>query len=93
MLDPQTIIRAWKDRTFRESLSEPDRQALPDHPSGWIELSSEQMLDVTGGGSSTSPGCKTVGNMCGIGPHTTPYNGCGGGGSGTQTGCHISNPV
>jgi mersacidin/lichenicidin family type 2 lantibiotic len=93
MLDLQTIIRAWKDKTFRESLSEPDRQALPDHPSGWIELSGEQMLDVTGGGTDTVCSPHTLGNMCGIGPHTMPYNGCGGGGSGTQSGCHISRPA
>jgi mersacidin/lichenicidin family type 2 lantibiotic len=43
------IIRAWKDEDFRDSLSETERAALPQHPAGQIELSDEELEVVAGG--------------------------------------------
>ena len=43
------IIRAWKDEDYRNSLSEDQRQLLPENPAGMIELSDESMQDLKGG--------------------------------------------
>lgn len=40
------IIRAWKDRDYRDSLSEEQRALLPDNPSGEV-LSDEDLQDVS----------------------------------------------
>ena len=40
------IIRAWKDEEYRNSLSEAERNALPEHPAGLVEISD---ADVDGG--------------------------------------------
>lgn len=40
------IIRAWKDEAFRESLGD---RALPEHPSGQIELSDASLNGIQGG--------------------------------------------
>ena len=44
------IIRAWKDPEFRQSLSEEEREHLPENPAGAIELTDEE-LDLAAGGS------------------------------------------
>jgi mersacidin/lichenicidin family type 2 lantibiotic len=43
------IIRAWKDPTFRSSLSDAERAALPDHPAGIIELDGTVLDSIAGG--------------------------------------------
>ena len=43
------IIRAWKDQEYRDSLSEAERAALPQHPAGLIELSDAELETVAGG--------------------------------------------
>ena len=43
------IIRAWKDEDYRNSLSETERAALPQHPAGQIELSDAELEAVAGG--------------------------------------------
>jgi mersacidin/lichenicidin family type 2 lantibiotic len=48
----QNIIRAWKDEDYRLSLSEAERELLPEHPAGLIELAGTEMDDVGGGGST-----------------------------------------
>jgi mersacidin/lichenicidin family type 2 lantibiotic len=47
------IIRAWKDEEYRDSLSEAERAALPQHPAGQIELSDTELETVAGGGLFT----------------------------------------
>jgi mersacidin/lichenicidin family type 2 lantibiotic len=42
------IIRAWKDSSYRESLSEEQRTLLPDNPIGEV-LSQDDLLAVSGG--------------------------------------------
>jgi mersacidin/lichenicidin family type 2 lantibiotic len=44
------IIRAWKDPEYRQSLSEEEREHLPENPAGAIELTDEE-LDLAAGGS------------------------------------------
>ena len=43
------IIRAWKDPVYRNSLSEAEHAALPEHPSGTAGLSPLETASVMGG--------------------------------------------
>jgi mersacidin/lichenicidin family type 2 lantibiotic len=49
------IIRAWKDETYRNSLSAAQRAALPANPAGAIELTKAELDAVAGG--DTTPVC------------------------------------
>ena len=63
------IIRAWKDKEYRESLSKEQLQQLPENPAGLIELSDEDMSSVAGGCTGcgnplhTVWGCKAAENI------------------------------
>src|SRR5258706_12775947 len=46
------IIRAWKDETYRQSLSEEQLTTPPANPAGELELSSAEMESVNGGHDS-----------------------------------------
>jgi mersacidin/lichenicidin family type 2 lantibiotic len=48
------IVRAWKDETYRASLSDAERSALPAHPSGTVELDDSE-TDLVGGGMKPFP--------------------------------------
>ena len=56
-LNVQDIIRAWKDKQFRDSLSEEQRAQLPANPAGLVEIDDEQLVQVAGGGIRTV-GCQ-----------------------------------
>ena len=43
------IVRAWKDETYRNSLSEAERAALPENPAGLIEISDQELGLAVGG--------------------------------------------
>jgi mersacidin/lichenicidin family type 2 lantibiotic len=45
----ENIVRAWKDVNYRNSLSEADRAALPDHPAGRMELGNGEWNQTEGG--------------------------------------------
>lgn len=47
-------IRAWKDEEYRNSLSDEERKALPDHPAGVMDLSEEELSMVSGQGDGTT---------------------------------------
>lgn len=59
------IIRAWKDASFRASLSEEQRALLPTNPIGAV-LSEEQLQAITGGMknpcATDTSGCSCSGN-------------------------------
>ena len=57
-LSVQEIIRAWKDKNFRDSLSEEQRQQLPANPAGLVEIEDEQLVQVSGGVNNTYSGCQ-----------------------------------
>ena len=40
------IIRAWKGKEYRRSLSEEQRAVLPEHPAGLIELEDAELDNV-----------------------------------------------
>jgi mersacidin/lichenicidin family type 2 lantibiotic len=51
------VIRAWKDEKYFRSLTSEQREALPAHPSGLIELSDDDIRQVFGGSGSTNTDC------------------------------------
>ena len=44
-----SIVRAWKDPVYRNNLTEAERSALPANPAGSIEISDEDLGNVSGG--------------------------------------------
>lgn len=42
------IVRAWKDKTYRQSLSAEQQAGLPEHPVGEIELSERELQEARG---------------------------------------------
>jgi len=52
-LSVNEIIRAWKDKNFRDSLSEEQRAQLPSNPAGLVEIDDEQLVQVAGRGINT----------------------------------------
>ena len=56
-MNPETIIRAWKDPTFRAHLTAEQRRMLPDNPSGQplSELGEDELADVVGGARNLQP--------------------------------------
>ena len=48
-MDVATIIRGWKDREFRLSLTEEERAQLPENPAGLLELDDKDLAQVVGG--------------------------------------------
>jgi len=57
------IIRAWKDKTYRNSLSADELALLPEHPAGAIELTNDELANVEGG---ITYGCSTLSLTSGI---------------------------
>jgi len=53
-LSVNEIIRAWKDKSFRDSLTEEQRVQLPANPAGLVEIDDEQLVQVAGGGINTN---------------------------------------
>jgi mersacidin/lichenicidin family type 2 lantibiotic len=43
------IIRAWKDKEYRMSLSDEELSLLPDNPAGPMELSDDLLESIVGG--------------------------------------------
>ena len=51
-MSKQSIIRAWKDETYRRGLSAAERAALPENPVGRLnldELTAAEMAEIDGG--------------------------------------------
>ena len=43
------IIGAWKDQDYRQSLTQTQRDQLPEHPAGLIELTDAELVGAAGG--------------------------------------------
>ncbi len=50
----EQIIRAWKDADYRASLSDDEREQLPEHPAGLVELTDADLSIAAGGGGTAS---------------------------------------
>lgn len=55
------VIRAWKDETYRASLSEEDRIQLPANPAGVIEINEKYLR---GSAQLQPPTCCCFGWTC-----------------------------
>jgi len=55
----EQIIKAWKDPTYRASLSEQERAQVPAHPAGVLELTDAQLGDVSGAAAKPSVLCSS----------------------------------
>jgi len=65
MIDHRTTIRAWKDESFRLTLTDDERSALPESPAGLIDLDDEDLGAVAGGdGGITDGGICATGWPC-----------------------------
>jgi len=43
------ITRAWKDETYRQTLSDEERTLLPANPAGEMELNEQDLVETAGG--------------------------------------------
>jgi mersacidin/lichenicidin family type 2 lantibiotic len=48
------VVRAWKDETYRQNLSEKQREMVPANPAGELELTDDELEAVFGGGHGHS---------------------------------------
>lgn len=71
-MSKQDIIRAWKDKEFRNSLSEVQRSKMPANPAGILEMSESALEMIVGG----KPGGGGGGTGCGTGNNCTNCNRC-----------------
>ncbi len=81
MLDDKRVM-AWKDSTFRDSLSAHERETIGDHPSGDFELTEIELAEIVG--ASTQPAgtdgcCSPFSKNCGTCGNAS--SGCCSGGS------------
>ena len=60
----ENIIRAWKDESFRTSLSEAERALLPENPVGLIDLTAAELDAVVGGRALTTGSTSSPDMMC-----------------------------
>jgi len=56
----KNVVRAWKDRKYREGLSEAERAQLPANPAGMVELTDAELGKV-GGAALTDAFCTAPG--------------------------------
>ncbi|HEY1354372.1 MAG TPA: mersacidin/lichenicidin family type 2 lantibiotic [Ktedonobacteraceae bacterium] len=49
------IVRAWKDESYRQSLSQAQQHTLPANPAGHLELGACELAAIYGGGSTATP--------------------------------------
>ncbi|HLI70041.1 MAG TPA: mersacidin/lichenicidin family type 2 lantibiotic [Ktedonobacteraceae bacterium] len=49
------VVRAWKDDVYRQSLSDEQADMLPSNPAGELELTSDDLQSVYGGGGGFPP--------------------------------------
>jgi mersacidin/lichenicidin family type 2 lantibiotic len=54
------IIRAWKDKTYRSSLSADELAQLPEHPAGAVILTDDELASVEGGSLVCTPATPTI---------------------------------
>jgi mersacidin/lichenicidin family type 2 lantibiotic len=58
------IARAWKDEDYRNSLTEEQKNQLPENPAGEAEISNEDLGNVSGGMRSETAQTQCGGQYC-----------------------------
>ena len=66
------VIRAWRDEKYYRSLNAEQRQALPDHPAGLMDLSDDDIRQVFGGSGSSNTDCSKPLIGCSAGAACNP---------------------
>lgn len=51
------VVRAWRDREYRQSLSSEARAALPQNPAGIVSVDDDALRSITGGCGGTTCSC------------------------------------
>jgi mersacidin/lichenicidin family type 2 lantibiotic len=82
----ENIIRAWKDASYCEGLSEVERSLLPHNPAGVIELTDLELGAVVGMRVTCRAGCDPT--ECAL-PYSKGECCGGGGGGGGGGGCGL----
>ncbi|PTL85890.1 mersacidin/lichenicidin family type 2 lantibiotic [Vitiosangium sp. GDMCC 1.1324] len=61
-MNTETLIRAWKDPSFRASLTSDQLRALPENPSGkpMTELGDDELTDAVGGRAPPTTSITTI---------------------------------
>ena len=84
-MSKRKIIRAWKDKKYRRSLTDTERAQLPDSPAGLIELTESESQAIAGGIANGWTGKMTCCVSC-QSHHVCPSGGYSGGYSGGNSG-------
>jgi mersacidin/lichenicidin family type 2 lantibiotic len=71
------IIRAWKDKEYRNSLGTVELAMLPENPAGMIELTDAELGFIVGGAACTSSNTSTGGQGCRCDITATANSGAG----------------
>lgn len=82
-MNKRDLIRYWKDKSFRNSLSEADRARFEDNPAGTVNLPDEVLSEVRGSDTCTSTIISCFDGSCN--PDCDDGGGGGGGDTGTTT--------
>jgi mersacidin/lichenicidin family type 2 lantibiotic len=53
-MSTEKIIQSWKDENFRNSLSQKQRELLPEHPAGLLELTDAELENISGARPTTT---------------------------------------
>ena len=69
------VVRAWKDETYRQSLSEEQRRLLPANPAGEAELDDADLQTVYGGWAGPGGGVGGVGGVGAVAGTSSADNG------------------
>lgn len=62
MFENIDVVRAWKDEDYRDSLTQDQRDRLPENPAGLVELSDEDMSSIAGGHPTIMTRCSCCGS-------------------------------
>ena len=60
-MNKENVIRAWKDKDFRNSLTEDELNSLPSNPAGMIDISDMELEMASGGNVASTEHFSTLG--------------------------------
>ena len=59
------IISAWRDQDAFQNLSDEEKNSLPNHPAGVVEVAAEDLIHVVGGDDGTHYShCEPTASWC-----------------------------
>ena len=75
------LVRAWKDESYRQSLSDEQLNQLPENPAGAVDLTDAELESIYGGGGYDGSGWNNNGGSNGWGNSSSHNNGWGSNGN------------